>query len=227
MNPALGFLPRPGARYLRVGCHVAPRPSKQGPFRWIRQAAVESEYERWTNSRGLTESWQYVLAPLNLQLESGDRLELARATQFELLPAPFEIVEGVFIPPGPYRFAGWVAEAESSEHRALQAGMAVAFGKFYNGRLTQWENNIRWTSPGGRVQLELEAENNFGRLPGTRFIQRLWQTQWTLAWNPNLVLTSFLQYDTESQNVGANTRLRWTLKPGNDLFVVWNRGWQR
>jgi hypothetical protein len=22
-------------------------------------------------------------------------------------------------------------------------------------------------------------------------------------------------------------RLRWTLKPGNDLFVVWNRGWQR
>jgi hypothetical protein len=44
------------------------------------------------------------------------------------------------------------------------------------------------------------------------------------AWNPNLVLSSFIQYDTESQNVGANTRLRWTIKPGNDLFIVWNRG---
>jgi hypothetical protein len=21
--------------------------------------------------------------------------------------------------------------------------------------------------------------------------------------------------------------LRWTIKPGNDLFVVWNRGWRR
>jgi len=21
--------------------------------------------------------------------------------------------------------------------------------------------------------------------------------------------------------------LRWTIKPGNDLFIVWNRGWQR
>lgn len=30
-----------------------------------------------------------------------------------------------------------------------------------------------------------------------------------------------------SQNIGTNTRLRWTIKPGNDLFIVWNRGWQR
>ena len=37
----------------------------------------------------------------------------------------------------------------------------------------------------------------------------------------------FIQYDTESQNVGTNTRLRWTIKPGNDVFIVWNRGWQR
>jgi hypothetical protein len=41
------------------------------------------------------------------------------------------------------------------------------------------------------------------------------------------VLSSFIQYDTETQNVGTNTRLRWTIKPGNDLFIVWNRGWQR
>jgi hypothetical protein len=26
--------------------------------------------------------------------------------------------------------------------------------------------------------------------------------------------------------VGANTRLRWTIKPGKDLFIVWNRGWR-
>jgi len=22
-------------------------------------------------------------------------------------------------------------------------------------------------------------------------------------------------------------RLRWTIKPGNDLFIIWNRGWKR
>jgi hypothetical protein len=41
------------------------------------------------------------------------------------------------------------------------------------------------------------------------------------------VLTSFLQYDNASQNIGNNLRLRWTIQPGSDLFIVWNRGWKR
>ena len=77
------------------------------------------------------------------------------------------------------------------------------------------------------MQLEADTENDFGRLPEGNFVQRLWQLQGAYAWTPNLVLTSFVQYDTESQNIGTNTRLRWTIKPGNDLFIVWNRGWQR
>jgi hypothetical protein len=77
------------------------------------------------------------------------------------------------------------------------------------------------------VQLEADVENDFGHLPQGNFVQRLWQLQGAYAWSPNLVLSSFIQYDTESQNVGTNTRLRWTIKPGNDLFIVWNRGWQR
>ena len=71
------------------------------------------------------------------------------------------------------------------------------------------------------------TENNFGRLPAGNFTQRLWQLQTAFAWSPNLVLTSFIQYDTESQNLGSNTRLRWTMRPGNDLFIVWNRGWKK
>ena len=55
----------------------------------------------------------------------------------------------------------------------------------------------------------------------------MWQLNLTYAFNPDLVWTSFLQYDTESQNVGNNMRLRRTLQPGTDAFLVWNRGWQR
>jgi hypothetical protein len=58
-------------------------------------------------------------------------------------------------------------------------------------------------------------------------VQRLWQLQTAFAWNANLSLASFLQYDSESGNLGTNTRLRWTVKPGRDLFIVWNRGWQQ
>ena len=226
-EPLLGFLPRPAIRHTTVGCAYQPRPSKDGPFRWIRQAFVENEYERFTDSRGILESWNYFMAPINVRMESGDRFEFNWNPHGEILLAPFEIVPGVVIPPGSYEFTRWRFEAQSSEHRPLQFGNTTWFGSFFNGHLTQWEDYVKWTSPRGHVQLGLSMENDFGRLPEGNFVQRLWQVQGAYAWNPNLVLTSFIQYDTTSQNVGTNTRLRWTIKPGNDLFIVWNRGWQR
>jgi hypothetical protein len=35
-----------------------------------------------------------------------------------------------------------------------------------------------------------------------------------------------VQYATESQNIGLQSRLRWILKPGNEFFVVLNHAWQ-
>lgn len=58
-------------------------------------------------------------------------------------------------------------------------------------------------------------------------MQRLWQWNTTYALNTYVALSTFLQYDSVSRNVGNNLRLRWTLRPGNDFFFVWNRGWKR
>ena len=227
LNPALGFLPNRGVRRTDAGCDLQPRPSKDGPFRWVRQFFIENEIYYITNHRGFTESWGYSVEPFNAQLESGELLETNWMPKYEFLAAPFEIVPGVAIPTGGYRFNRYRLQALSSPHRPLQAGATTTFGTFYNGHLTQWENYVRWTSPAGRLQLGVTAENNFGHLPAGNFTQRLWQLQTAFAWSPNLVLTSFIQYDTESQDLGANTRLRWTMRPGNDLFIVWNRGWKK
>jgi hypothetical protein len=227
LDPLLGFLPRPGARRTAVGCNYQPRPSKDGPFRWIRQEFFENQYLRYTDSKGIVESWSYFMAPVNVRFESGDRFEFNWYPHGETLLAPFEVAPGIVIPPGSYDFTRWRFEAQTSEHRPWQFGATTWVGTFYNGHLTQWENYIRWTSPKGKVQLDLDTENDFAHLPAGNFVQRLWSVRAAYAWNPNLVLSSFIQYDTESQNVGTNTRLRWTIKPGNDLFIVWNRGWQR
>lgn len=227
LEPLLGFLPRPGIRRTQTGCNYQPRPSKDGPFKWIRQEFFENQYYRYTDTRGIVESWEYFMAPVNVRFESGDRFEFNWDPHGETLLAPFEVAPGVVIPPGSYDFTRWRLEAQTSEHRPLQFGTTTWFGTFYNGHLTQWENYLRWTAPKGRVQLDLETENDFGHLPTGNFVQRLWSVRAAYAWNPNLVLSSFIQYDTASENVGTNTRLRWTIRPGNDLFIVWNRGWQR
>jgi hypothetical protein len=227
LEPLLGFLPRPGVRRTAAGCNYQPRPSKDGPFRWIRQEFFENQYLRYTDPQGIVESWEYFMAPINVRFESGDRFEFNWNPQGETLLAPFEIAPGVVIPPGSYDFTRWRLEAQTSPHRPLQFGSTTWFGTFFDGHLTQWQDYLKWTSPKGKVQLDLEFENDFGHLPQGNFVQRLWSVQGAYAWSPNLVLSSFIQYDTESQNIGTNTRLRWTIKPGNDLFIVWNRGWQR
>ena len=227
LEPLLGFLPRPGTRRTSAFCAYQPRPSKTGPFRWIRQEFFENEYFRDTDPQGVVVSWEYFMAPINVRLETGDRFEFNWNPHGETLLAPFAISPNVIIPPGSYQFTRYRVEAQTSSHRPLQFGTTTWFGSFYNGDLTQWENYIKWTSPKGRVQLGAATENDFGHLPEGNFVQRLWQLDGTLAWTPNLVLTSFVQYDTESNNIGTNTRLRWTIKPGNDLFIVWNRGWNR
>ncbi len=227
LQPALGFLPRPGTRQSDFYCAFQPRPAKTGPLRWIRQEFLENEYSRVVNAAGITESWQYFFAPVNVRMETADRFDWNYIPEYEYLTAPFEIAPGEVIPPGPYRFTRYRIEAQSSPHRPIQAGSTTRYGSFYNGTLTQWENYVKWTSRQGRLQLGVTTENNFGRLKQGAFVQRLWQLQSAYSWSPNLVLTSFIQYDTDSQNLGSNTRLRWTVKPGNDVFIVWNRAWEK
>ncbi len=227
LDPALGFLPRPGTRQTHAECNWQPRPSKDGPLRWIRQDFFENAYSRVTNLSGVVESWRYFMAPVNVRMETGDRFEFNWYPHYEFLAAPFEVAPGVVIPPGGYNFTRWRVEAQTSPHRIVQFGTTTWFGTFYNGDLTQQENFLRFALPGARFQLDLSTENDFAHMPSGNFVQRLWQARGTYAWNPNLSLTSFIQYDTESHNVGANPRLRWTIRPGNDLFVVWNRGWQK
>ena len=92
--------------------------------------------------------------------------------------------------------------------------------------LAQVANYLRFTNRKGRWQVGLTSDQNFGRVKEGHFVQRLTQVNLVYAVNPNLVWTNLLQYDTQSQNFGNNMRLRWTIKPGNDLFIVWTRGWQ-
>lgn len=225
LDPALGFLPRPGTRWYQGGGAYQPRP-EGGLFDWVRQFYFETYLTYVEDLGGHVESWRLFTAPFNAQTESGEHLEANFAPQFERLEDPFEIADGVVIPPGDYPFTRYRVEAQSSRHRPWRIGSTVWFGDFYTGTLAQWESFITYTTLHGHLQLELQAENDYGHLPEGDFIQRLWQLKAAYAFTPDLIFSSYTQYDSESRNLGTNTRLRWTLRPGDDLYLVWNNGWE-
>ncbi len=222
LDPALGFLPRPGTRWLMAGAAYQPRPDG-GMFDWVRQFYFEFYPRIVWDLDGGTQSWRIFTAPFNAQTESGEHLEANYVPQYERLDEPFEVADGVVIPAGGYRFTRFRVEAQTSRHRPVRVGSTVWFGDFYTGTLTQWESFVTYASGGGHLQLSLSAENDFGDLPQGTFTQRLYQLRVVYAFTPDLILSSYAQYDSESRDVGLNTRLRWTLQPGNDLYLVWSR----
>ena len=225
LDPALGFLLRPGTRQYTSYMAYQPRPSG-GIFSGVRQFFFELEPEWITNLNGETETWRVFMAPLNFRTQAGDHYEANYAPEFERLSAPFEVARGVVIPPGSYRFDRFRIDIASSDSRPLSVGGTGWFGRFYDGKLTQVLAFVKWTEGSGHLQLDLSAENDFGYLPQGNFIFRLWQLKTIYAFNPNLILAAFFQYDSEAENLGMNARIRWTIRPGRDLFVVWNRGWK-
>ncbi|MFL5639602.1 MAG: DUF5916 domain-containing protein [Gemmatimonadaceae bacterium] len=220
-DPSLGFVPRPGVHVAALGVNWQPRPERPiGPLH-IRQCFWENELSYVAGLSGGWQSYRYFMAPINCRLESGDRFEFNIVPTGERLLAPFEIADGVTLPEGAYHFNRFRLEGGLAAKRRFSAQATWWFGQFYDGRLDQYELTAAW-KPSAFLIAELTGEHDVGRMPEGDFTQDLVGTRIRLNFSPDLQLTSFQQYDTESRSFGTNTRLRWTFNPLGDLFVVYN-----
>jgi hypothetical protein len=220
-DPSVGFVPRPGVQIARLSYVWQPRPRRPiGPLH-IRQCFWENEISYVAGLSGAWQSYRYFMAPINCRLESGDRFEFNIIPYGERLADSFAVAEHVTIPAGTYRFWRFRLEAGLATKRRFNAQATWWFGGFYGGRLDQLEITGAW-KPSALVIVEFSGEHDVGRLPQGNFTQDLVGTRLRLNVSPDLQLTSLLQYDTESNSFGTNTRLRWTYSPLGDLFVVYN-----
>lgn len=217
-DPSLGFVPRPGVQIARLGVEYKPRP------RWgaVRQMFYEFRPSLVTDLDGRWESYRVFLAPINWRLESGDRFEFNVVPQGERPTEPFEVAEGVTIQPGPYRYTRYRLEAGLAAKRKFSGQATWWFGGFFGGTLHQLELELSWT-PVPLITMGLEGEHDIGRLPGGDFTESRVGTRVRLNFSPDLELSGFFQYDSESRTFGTNARLRWTFDPLGDLFLVYNQ----
>lgn len=227
LRPAIGFLPRPGTRWYEGELSYNPRPRTGWLSTWVQRLNFGVFSEVVTDLSGTTESWSADVCLLGVESQSGDRLEFMVEPQYEYLPYPFEISDGVVVPAGKHRFNRYSIEAGTSHHRTWEVESELSFGTFYTGTMREWEQSIGYNSSGGRLQVALAFESYWGDLPEGRFTERVLSLRSAYCLSPTFVVSAFAQYDTDSRNVGVNTRLRWTVQPGTDFYVVWNHGWQR
>ncbi len=62
---------------------------------------------------------------------------------------------------------------------------------------------------------------NSGHLEVGDFDQQVWGLRTMVNFSSDLQLSSFIQYDDDSRQIGTNTRLRWTFSPLGEMFLVY------
>jgi hypothetical protein len=215
-DPSVGFVPRAGVYLVNGQINNRTRISS-GPFQQLLHEFVPSMA---TDLSGRWESYRLFIAPVNWRFRSGDRFELNANPTGERLIELTEIA-GVLIPPGSYHWMRYRFEVGTAQKRRLYSQVTWWFGGFYDGELDQ----LIWTgawNPTPLITLEFSGERNVGRLTTGRIDQTLVGNRLRVNFSPDLSLASYVQYDTDTDSVGVNTRLRWTFSPVGDLFIVYN-----
>nr|CAG4635403.1 EOG090X04JL [Artemia franciscana] len=206
-DPSLGFVPRKGVHYMRLGATYAPRPKEP----WLRQMFHQLYGTYIRNLNGSWQSYSIFTAPINWRLESGDRVEFNIRPVGENILAPFEIAENVVIPENEYHFMRYRLEAEFAAKRRLNGQASWWFGSFYEGHLNELELQVNW-NPNALLGFEFNGVRNTGKLPWGNFDQTLVGSRVRFNVNSDLQVNSYLQYDTITRFVIKSDYGKQTIK---------------
>lgn len=227
LDPGVGFLERGNVQNLSLGLSYQPRPAKGT---WlgglVRQFFFELESDFYWDLLGRLETREIFTAPINLRTESGEHIEFNVIPKRDVLPYDFEVAPGVVIPRGPYDMLGYRAELNSATYRPWTFDLSWRFGQFYSGHYSDPTIGVGLKIK-GYVTLALNAELVRGHLPQGAFKEDLFQLKADFFLTPNLGLMNYVQYDTVSHTLGVNLRFRWQLSPGNEIFLVYTKNWER
>jgi hypothetical protein len=220
-DPALGFVPRRGIRTYDASVGYAPRLNGT-----IRQLFFGIEAQVVTDREDHVESAALELRPLGLIWDAGDELRFELVPTYESLDAPFEIMDGVTIAQDDYSFLRYRMEFESALKRPVSGSLAVEAGDFFDGQRTDVETSLEWRAS-RHFTGSIGYEQSRVDLPAGDFTTHLGRVRADIAFTPELTWSNFVQFDNESDSLGINSRWRWTVRPGQDLFLVFDESFER
>ena len=222
-DAAVGFTPRTGVRRVQPAVTYTQRPQRHP---WVRsiQYGVSGNVLVHPDAGTLLNRDVDVM-PVNVATHRQDSFQVHVLPQYERLEQNFTINPGVTLPVGSsYNWTRYRFQVSTAARRVIAVNPTYEVGSFYNGtrRRIATDVNIR-LRPG--VIVYTSAEWNQVKLLQGSFHTRLYRIVPELQFSPWIAWVNNIQYDTQSAVLGWQSRFRWILKPGNDLYVVYTQNW--
>jgi hypothetical protein len=212
-----GFVPRPGVRESYGELLFGPRPGRWGILQV--QGGTGLDHISGFSGRLLTREWN--LTPLHLRFLSGEEIGYRIYDTYEYLTEPFPIYQDYIIPPGSYDFLYHTLFLHTAVRRRIWGALDYRFGGFYNGsrKEVQLKAGCQVIVPlflGGELVRNEVSSSDGG------FIATIYRLNLNILFTPDITLYNFVQYDSQSGRLGLQSRFQWIIKPGREIFLVWN-----
>jgi hypothetical protein len=226
LDPGLGYMMRTSMQTAFARVAFQPRAEKGILGKFIRQFFFDVSADYYWDLAWNLETSRLTASPLSFRTESGENIGLSVVANRDVLPYDFEVARGVVLPAGPYDFTSYRFEFRTSTHRAAVFEMNYNFGGFYSGRYDDVSFGLTLKYK-GYATLTLDTNFVRGRLPQGHFNENVYQVKADIFISPDLGLMNYIQYDDISRLLGWSARLRWQISPGNDIYIVYNKNWER
>jgi len=220
--PELGFMPRTNVTTANVVGNWYFFTDRNRYFKRVYPGALAFNIVR--NSDHALESGQYaVWAQWDTKAGGGGWIEPKLFHENVLVP--FRIGNTVTIPAGSYDFADLQVVNTMPSGKRLRTDIDLRSGTYFDGRRTQlllaptWNIN-RHFEIGGDYQLNLLRFSSRDQSENIHLLRLRLRTALDARASGN----AFVQYNSTTDRVDFNVRLRYAVAEGTDLWIVYNEG---
>ena len=215
-DPGVGFVQRRGMNRRYVKAQVSPRPERFG----IRRVFLRTELDYVEDLHGSLETRIWTES-LTIQSEHEDNLTFSWQSSDEVIRAPFLVAGVLPVAPGSYGFDDWQLRMGTSQTRSLFATLRLRGGGFFDGSRSDLSADA-FLKASRHLRVDAGYSNSRIRLSSGRLNATLLRFRGTYAFNPRIWAATLVQWNSVSRELGVNARLRYTYRPGSDLYVVIN-----
>ena len=216
--PEVGFVRRDNFRRSYGTGRFSPRPRGIAS---IRQFRFEGSFDYIeTADTGYVETRQTQLG-WSTEFENSDQVGLSVADNYELLMEPFEPAPGVVFPIGGYGFRDVELLYAPGTHRRFSGYIRARMGEYFNGSIRSLGVGRARLELTERFSVEPTLSINWIDTPQGAFQTNLVVSRLTYTFTPRMFFGGLVQYNSSTDSISNNLRLRWEYSPGSELFVVY------
>ncbi|MGE3955160.1 MAG: DUF5916 domain-containing protein [Vicinamibacterales bacterium] len=221
-DPAIGFVTRRGYRRYQPSVEFGPRPRAN---RIVRRYAYSAGLDVQTDLSNDLLQRIVELKVFDVQFQSQDSFNVTVSNNRERLDAPFTPSRGITLPLGAEYTTNFVTvRAQTANRRVVAINTTLESGGFYSGTKRTAALNLTLRLRPGLI-IYTSTELNRIVLREGAFTTRLYRLVAETQFKPWMALVNNFQYDSVSGVLGWQSRYRWILRPGSDIYVVYTHNW--